>query len=86
LTHRVAAGPGNQLELADSNPRVSCNTEERVDDPDLAHGHFLLLLFSPGTSPGHGWGVPKRSVSGAQAVGLWSQARASIADESDCPM
>ena len=43
LTHRVPPGPGNQLGLPASNPRVWALLQEefeRVDAP-LPNGHFL---------------------------------------------
>src|SRR5262245_40053741 len=53
-------------------------------------------IFSDGTSPENGWGIPKRvefartiaerSTGGAEASAKWKEAVASIADAKECPV
>ena len=82
--------------FADSKDKWWHNQLEKLVSGLKSFADEEVGLLSDGTSPEHGWGIPKRaqfartvaerSLSGAEGAARWAAAVASIANRSECPL
>src|SRR5262245_29053071 len=84
-----------EWEFADAQDKWWHNQLEKLVRGLKAFSDEKAGLYSDGTSPEHGWGIPKRvefartiaerSLGGSEAAAKWREAVASVSDAKECP-